>query len=49
VLATRGLLLMQLERWREAARDLEAALTRRCSEPERRFLRRKLAECARYC
>ena len=46
-LAVRGYLLLKLG-WRaEAADCFREALTRPCSEPERRFLRRKLAECER--
>jgi RNA polymerase sigma-70 factor (ECF subfamily) len=44
-LAVRGYLLLDLERRDEAASCFRAALECRCSEPERRFLRRKLAEC----
>jgi RNA polymerase sigma-70 factor (ECF subfamily) len=40
-----GHLLLELGRTEEAAACYRAALERRCSEPERRFLRRKLAEC----
>jgi RNA polymerase sigma-70 factor (ECF subfamily) len=46
LLATRGLFLMELGRNAEAARDLREALECRCSEPERRFLQKKLVECA---
>jgi RNA polymerase sigma-70 factor, ECF subfamily len=46
LLAVRGHLLLELERREEAAACYEAALQCRCSEPERRLLRRKLAECA---
>jgi RNA polymerase sigma-70 factor (ECF subfamily) len=45
LLAVRGHLLKQLHRGQEAAGCFRAALERRCSEPERRFLRRMLAEC----
>jgi RNA polymerase sigma-70 factor (ECF subfamily) len=45
MLAVRGHLLCELGRAAEAAECFEAALKRRCSEPERRFLRRKLAAC----
>ena len=45
LLAVRGHLLLELGRWEEAAICFRAALERPCSEPERRFLRRKLAEC----
>ncbi|MGD0438674.1 MAG: sigma-70 family RNA polymerase sigma factor [Bryobacteraceae bacterium] len=44
-LAVRGHLLLELGRRSEAARHFRDALERPCSEPERRFLRRKLAEC----
>ncbi len=43
LLAVRGHLLEQLGRRDEAAASWRAALECRCSEPERRFLRRKLA------
>ena len=46
LLAVRGHLLLDLGRWAEAATCFEEALKCRCSEPERRFLRRKIAECA---
>ena len=42
LLALRGHLLQQLSRHAEAAECFRAALECRCSEPERRFLRRKL-------
>ena len=45
LLAVRGHLLLELERREEAAECLRAALECRCSEPERRFLRRKLEQC----
>jgi len=45
LLALRGHLLLELERPGEAAACFQAALECRCSEPERRFLRRKLARC----
>ncbi len=45
LLAVRGHLLLELERREEAASCYRAALECRCSEPERRLLRRKLAEC----
>ena len=45
LLAVRGHLLLELERREEAAACLRAALDCRCSEPERRFLRRKLEQC----
>jgi RNA polymerase sigma-70 factor, ECF subfamily len=44
-LAVRGHLFLDLGRLEEAATCFRAALKCRCSEPERRFLRRKLAEC----
>jgi RNA polymerase sigma-70 factor (ECF subfamily) len=44
--AVRGHLLLQLDRKEEAANAFRRALGCRCSEPERRFLSRKLAECA---
>ena len=43
LLAVRGHLLRELGRREEAAACWRAALECRCSEPERRFLRRKLA------
>jgi len=43
LLAVRGHLLEELSRREEAAACWRAALECRCSEPERRFLRRKLA------
>jgi RNA polymerase sigma-70 factor (ECF subfamily) len=46
LLAVRGHLLLELGRPVEAAVQFEAALACRCSEPERRFLRRKLTQCA---
>ena len=45
--AVRGHLLLELGRCKEAADSFRAALERPCSEPERRFLRRKLEECGR--
>jgi RNA polymerase sigma-70 factor (ECF subfamily) len=45
LLAVRGHLLLELGRCSEAAACYQAALECRCSEPERRLLRRKLAEC----
>jgi RNA polymerase sigma-70 factor (ECF subfamily) len=45
LLAVRGHLLLELGRKGEAAESFAAALKCRCSEPERRFLRRKLGEC----
>ncbi len=44
LLAVRGHLLLELGRCMEAAACFEEALTCRCSEPERRFLRRKIVE-----
>jgi len=46
-LAVRGHLLLELGRSAEAAACFRRALECRCSEPERRFLRRKLEECSR--
>jgi RNA polymerase sigma-70 factor (ECF subfamily) len=46
LLAVRGHLLLELGRRAEAAQCYRAALALRCSEPERRFLRRRLEECA---
>src|SRR5579884_1323480 len=46
LMAVRGHFLLELNRRAEAADAFRAALERRCSEPERRLLRRKLAECA---
>jgi len=43
--ALRGHLLMELDRRAEAAECFRAALDCRCSEPERRLLRRKLEQC----
>lgn len=43
--AARGGLLVELGRREQAAACFRSALKRRCSEPERRFLKRKLAEC----
>ncbi|MGC4050806.1 MAG: sigma-70 family RNA polymerase sigma factor [Paludibaculum sp.] len=45
-LAVRGHLLLELDEHALAAECFRAALECRCSEPERRFLRRKLKECA---
>jgi RNA polymerase sigma-70 factor (ECF subfamily) len=42
--AVRGHFLLELGRREEAAECFREALERRCSEPERRLLRRKLAE-----
>jgi len=44
-LALHGHLLLELGRATQAAASFRAALECRCSEPERRFLRRKLAQC----
>ena len=44
-LAVRGHLLLQLGRFAEAAGCFREALACQCSEPERRFLGRKLSEC----
>lgn len=44
--AVRGHLLQQLGRTSDAAVCFRNALDMRCSEPERRFLRAKLAECS---
>ena len=44
-LAVRGSLLLEVGRGAEAAVCYRRALERRCSEPERRFLKRKLAQC----
>jgi RNA polymerase sigma-70 factor (ECF subfamily) len=44
-LAVRGHLLLELGRQTEAAACFRAALDCPCSEPERRFLRRKLQDC----
>ena len=43
--AVRGHLLLELGRNREASQCFRAALECPCSEPERRFLRRKLEQC----
>ncbi|HUJ50029.1 MAG TPA: sigma-70 family RNA polymerase sigma factor [Bryobacteraceae bacterium] len=45
LLAVRGHLLLELGHRDEAARNFNAALELPCSEPERRFLRRKLEAC----
>lgn len=45
LLAARGHFLLELDRREEAAACFRSALDRRCSEPERRLLRRRLAEC----
>ncbi len=42
LLAVRGQLLLELDRTEDAAACFTAALELPCSEPERRFLRRKL-------
>jgi len=44
LLAVRGHLLLELGRNADAAKCFRSALDLRCSEPERRFLRRKLAQ-----
>ncbi len=46
LLAARGHFLLELNLREEAAECFRAALERRCSEPERRLLRKKLKECA---
>jgi RNA polymerase sigma-70 factor, ECF subfamily len=48
LLAVRGHLLLDLGRSDEAAACFNKALECRCSEPERRFLRRKIGECAMF-
>jgi RNA polymerase sigma-70 factor, ECF subfamily len=45
LLAARGHFLLELNRKKEAAECFRAALELRCSEPERRLLRKKLKEC----
>jgi RNA polymerase sigma-70 factor (ECF subfamily) len=45
LLAVRGHLLLELGRRAEAAASFRAALKCHCSEPERRFLKRKLEDC----
>ncbi len=45
LLAARGHFLLELNRKEEAAACFRAALEQRCSEPERRLLRKKLKEC----
>jgi len=45
LLAARGHFLLDLDRREAAANCFRAALECRCSEPERRFLRKRLAEC----
>ncbi|HEY7293148.1 MAG TPA: sigma-70 family RNA polymerase sigma factor [Vicinamibacterales bacterium] len=47
LLAARGQLLIELDRRAEAADAFRAALDCPCSEPERRFLQRRLDACAR--
>jgi RNA polymerase sigma-70 factor (ECF subfamily) len=47
--AVRGHLLLELGRGAEAAACFRAALERPCSEPERRFLKRKLALASACC
>lgn len=46
-LAVRGHLFLELERRAEAAECFRRALECACSEPERRFLKKRLAECER--
>ncbi|MEP7306872.1 MAG: sigma-70 family RNA polymerase sigma factor [Acidobacteriota bacterium] len=46
LLAVRGHLLLEIGRRGEAADSFRAALDCACSEPERRFLRRKISACA---
>ena|SRR5271165_4713487 len=43
--ATRGSLLAETAEFSEAVHCFEAALRRPCSEPERRFLTRRICEC----
>ena len=45
LLAVQGHFLLETGRMVEAAKAFEGALRCRCSEPERRFLQRKLAHC----
>lgn len=45
LLALRGHLLLELGRGAEAADSFRSSLDCRCSEPERRFLKRKLEQC----
>lgn len=45
LMSVRGQLLLELGRLNEAADCFQSALRCRCSEPERRFLQRKLEEC----
>ncbi len=49
LLAVRGQLLLDLARPSEAADAFRGALECACSEPERRFLRRRLAACSDSC
>jgi RNA polymerase sigma-70 factor (ECF subfamily) len=49
LLAVRGHLLLELERREEAHACFRAAMECPCSEPERRFLRKKLAACEASC
>ena len=49
LLAVRGHLLLELGRGAEAAACFRAALERPCSEPERRFLKRKLELASDSC
>ena len=46
MLAARGQLLAELGRTEDAAQAFAAALERGCTDPERRFLLRRLAQCA---
>jgi len=46
LLTVRGQLLLELDRRGQAAAAFEAALACGCTEPERRFITRKLAQCA---
>jgi RNA polymerase sigma-70 factor (ECF subfamily) len=46
LLTVRGQLLLDLDRKRDAAAAFEAALACACTEPERRFITRRLAQCA---
>lgn len=45
LLAAQGHLLLEMNRKQEAAACFRDALERRCSEPERRLLRKKLKQC----
>ena len=49
LMAARGQLLAKLGRTSEAAKSFQAAIECACSEPERRFLRKKLEACASDC